>query len=307
MRLFHKWIKMLNKNSIFHIKQSAGLYYSKDSVKGYYSDLRHKVRGDIIFDENGVPINITSSGNKVYFPITIFQYGLGAYDLYLETNDKQYINKFFDSTRWALCAQELSGAWDAFGWLSSDGKYSSMAQGEGASLLIRAYLHSRDKKYLDSAKKAIDFMLIPVNKGGTTIYYSNGGLTFEEKKQNKTVLNGAIFSIWGLWDYCIVTDDNKYKKVLQTSIAYLSKILPEFDCKYWSLYDLDGNIASPFYHDLHVEQLKVMYDLTGNGVFDEYMRKWASYQNSFIKSRKSFVIKSVQKLKQINNAIDLVK
>jgi len=289
------------------MRQAAGLYYNKESVKGYYSDLRHKVTGDILLDDKGVPINITNKGYTVYFAITIFQYGLGSYDLYLETKDKQYLDKFYNSVSWALSAQEDTGAWDAFGWCNPDAKYSSMAQGEGASLLVRAYLESEDKRYLDAAKSAIDFMIIPVEEGGTTLYYPDGGLTFEETKENRTILNGVIFSVWGLRDFCIVSKEDKYKEILKTAVNYLCKKLPIFDCKYWSSYDLDGNIASPFYHDLHLEQLKVMYDLFGNEEFRQYREKWLTYHNSFIKSKRAFIVKAIQKLRVIENEVALVK
>lgn len=307
LQLFKKWINMLSGKSVFHMKQVAGRNYSKDSVKGYYSDMRHKVTGDIIIDEDGVPINITSQGEKIYFSITIFQYGLGAYDLYLETKNKDFLDNFFKSANWALVKQEESGAWDAFGWRKPNAKYSSMAQGEGSSLLVRAFLHNGDKKYLDAAKKAIDFMLIPMNEGGTTLYYPDGGLTFEEKKYSTTILNGAIFSIWGLWDYYLVSKEEKYKVIVETAVKYLCIKLPEFDCRYWSRYDLDGNIASPFYHDLHIEQLEVMFDLFECQEFYEYKNKWLKYQKSLIKSKKSFIVKAYQKVKSIDEGVDLVK
>lgn len=305
--IIFRWIRMLSGKSVFHMRQAAGYYYSKNEVKGYYSDLRHKVTGDILLDDNGVPINITNKGDKVYFSITIFQYGLGAYDLYLETKDINYLNKFFKSVSWALNEQEESGAWNTFGWCNPNAKYSSMAQGEGVSLLVRAFLETKDKIYLDAAKKAIDFMLLSINNGGTTIYYPDGGLTFEETKENRSILNGMIFSIWGLRDYCIISKDKKYYKILQSAVNYLCKILTMYDCNYWSKYDLDGNIASPFYHDLHIEQLKVMYDLFGNIEFIYYAEKWNKYKMSFIKSKRAFLIKAYQKIKKIDNEIVLVR
>jgi heparosan-N-sulfate-glucuronate 5-epimerase len=30
-----------------------------------------------------VPMTIVDTGEQIYFPIAVFQYGLGAYDLYL--------------------------------------------------------------------------------------------------------------------------------------------------------------------------------------------------------------------------------
>ena len=42
----------------------------------------------------------------------------------------------------------------------------------------RRYYETGDCKYLHAAQKAIDFMLKPINKGGTTQYTSSGDIFF---------------------------------------------------------------------------------------------------------------------------------
>jgi len=79
-----------------------------------------------------------------------------------------------------------------------------------------------------------------------------------------------------------------------------------FDCGYWSYYDLSGNIASPFYHNLHIEQLKVMFDLFKIDKFSKYTEKWLGYKNSLFKSKKAFLAKAIQKIKNLNNNVDLI-
>ena len=74
--------------------------------------------------------------------------------------------------------------------------------------------------------------------------------------------------------------------------------LHRFDCKYWSLYDMSNRITSPFYHKLHLAQLKVMYDLTGQKIFNDYYEKWLKYDNSFWGSKRAFVTKAIQKLRE---------
>lgn len=291
------------------MRQMAGGYYEKDRIKGYYSDLRHKVTGNTLLDIEGVPINVTNHGARVYFAITIFQYGLGAYDLYLETGDKQFLDKFYNCVSWTMKNQEVPGGWDAFGFKNKDAKYSSMAQGEGISLLARAFVETKEPKYMIAAKKSLDFMILSIEKGGTTLYNTNGGFTFEESTSSdyRTILNGAIFSIWGLWDYIVITKDKRYIEILHEATKHLATILPMFDCGYWSSYDLSGNITSPFYHDLHIEQLKVMFDLFEIDEFNKYADKWLGYQNSFFKRKKAFFIKVKQKLKNPNSDVSLAQ
>ena len=215
---------MLSGKSVFHTTQTGGLFWKKDSVRGYYSDLRHKVTDNNRLDSFGVPINVTSEGKQVYFPITIFQYGLGAYDLYLETKDEIYKEKFFDSVKWCMENQMECGAWNAFGWCDEKSIFSSMAQAEGISLLCRAFTETKDDTYLECAKKAVDFMLVPVEKGGTACYDELGNLlTLEESGSMKTVMNGMIFSIWGMYDYILCVPNNSYKEKMLLWALYCSE------------------------------------------------------------------------------------
>ncbi len=302
----NRWIRMLRGQSVFHMQQCAGLYYQKGEVKGYYSDLRHKVDGAELIDGNGVPYNQTNTGHEIYFPISIFQYGLGAYDLYLETGDEQYKNRFMNVVNWAAENQQDDGAWNTFGWEDAADPYSSMGQGEGASLLCRAYVEEENAEYLDRALDAVRFMLRTKEEGGCA-RYDGGLMTLEENAEFKTILNGMIFSIWGLYDVCLLCKENDFVEKLELAVFSLEQLLPEYDRRFWSDYDLDQDIASPFYHDLHIEQLKVMYDLFGNKAYKETYERWISYRDSKIKPRRAFVVKAFQKLRQVNSETVIVK
>lgn len=297
--MFKKWLSMLLGKNVLAVQQGIGKKYSKTNINGYYNDLTNKVLFTTNLDENGIPVNLSYNGKKVYFPTAIVQYGLGAYDLYLLTSDKSYYDKFINITNWLLNDQERNGGWDAFERIGQTdcNKYSAMTQGECASILIRAYLHTNDSRYHDAAIKAIDFMLKPVHEGGTTRYIKEK-IYFEEyvKSRPDLVLNGWIFAIFGLLDVCKLTNEVKYKKALQSSIYSLKTELSKYDTGYWSFYDQGGKIGSPFYHDLHIAQLKVLYDLFEIDEFNYYAIKWSKYQKNIFK--KSFAIskKAFQKI-----------
>lgn len=82
-----KWINMLRGNSVYHVNQDEGKYYSKTEVKGYYNNLTDKV---LLFGKkgNGIPTTTVDTGETIYFSIAIFQYGLASYDLYLSSSKK---------------------------------------------------------------------------------------------------------------------------------------------------------------------------------------------------------------------------
>ena len=93
---------------------------------------------------------------------------------------------------------------------------------------------------------------------------------FNEYTSEPLILNGWIFSYWGLRDYALMLDDEQVRNVAEKTLKTIIKTLPEYDLGYWSRYDLTKRIASPFYHRLHIAQLRVMFDLTGEQVFEIY-------------------------------------
>lgn len=291
-----KWYNMVAGKSVYHVNQGAGKVYSKDEIKGYYNDLIEKItrfgRSD-----NEIPHTIVDTGEEIEFPIAIFQYGLAAYDIYLlsEKQDKDAWAKVVSCAEWAVNNQQDDGAWVTFEYENPEYPYSSMAQGEGISLLLRAYIETKDERYLASAIKAKNFMILPIEEGGTTKYNGNKIYLYECPRE-PLILNGWIFSLWGLMDYVKATHDSSTKSVLDLSLATLEDELPFYDLGYWSKYEDEKRIASPFYHKLHIAQLDVMYDLTGKEIYHRMARKWEKNQNNWFFKKYAFIRKAIQKI-----------
>lgn len=173
-----------------------------------------------------------------------------------------------------------------------------MAQGEGISLLLRAFIEFKEEKYKIAAKKAMDFMKLSIEKNGTCDYCKKD-IYLKEFPNNPTVLNGWIFSIFGIIDYLkIYKEDIKTKEFYNTTINTLINVLPQYDIKYWSKYDINEKIASPFYHRLHIKLLKVLSELTEYEIFEEYAKTFEEYQNKKINKIRAFIKKAIQKLKE---------
>jgi heparosan-N-sulfate-glucuronate 5-epimerase len=290
-----KWYKMLTGTSILHVNQGAGKIYSKEEVSGYYNDLTEKVLKGENLQSVEIPKLKLENGEEVIFPIAVFQYGLGAYDLYLLENKEIYLNKFRLTAEWALANQEENGAWSNFFFEYPKFPYSAMAQGEGASLLIRAYKQSGKIEYLEASKKAIEFMLIPLEDGGTALFI-NDNVFLQEFIHKPTVLNGWIFALFGLFDYVKISGDHKIREYLNKTIHSIAVNLHNFDNGYWSMYDIDKMLTSPFYHNLHIAQLEVLYDLFGVKEFKEYCDRWTGYNENWANKTRAFVVKAIQKL-----------
>lgn len=298
--LYLKWLKMLLGKSDLHVNQGRGKIYSKEGIKGYYNDLTLKVNWHGEVDLDGLPINVNEMGAKLYNPTTIAQFGLGNYDLYLLTNSHVYYRQFINSVNWMVKDQHQCGGWDVFERLGSKRtyKYSAMTQGEGASLLIRAFKETNNEEYLAKAKKAIDLMLLPVEKGGTS-RYGNDKLFLEETVESKPVLilNGWIFAIFGLFDITKIIPELKYNYALEKTLDTLKSELKKYDSGYWSYYDQCGRLASPFYHNLHIALLDALYDLFNIEEFKIVRDTWASYLKSNYNKGRAFIIKAYQKIK----------
>lgn len=292
-----RWYLMLTGKSVWHVNQDIGKCFAKDEIRGYYNNMMEKVtKMPELLNNTELPKLNLENGKFTYFPVAIFQYALGCYDLYLRTKEESYIRKFIQCVEWTLTHQDDGGRWNNFSHYCPKTPYGAMAQGEAASVLVRAYVYTKEQKYLDAAKKAIDFMLLPLNEGGTTKYEGEDAFLMEYTFKN-VVMNGFIFSWWGLYDYVVATHDGgKYKQALDNTMKSLVKILPKFKCGYWSMYSLDRLIASPFYHNLHIAQMQAMYQLTGEQIFDDYAKRWTRQQkNPFCKGL-AFLRKSIQKI-----------
>ena len=297
-RNLSKWFHMIKGDSILHVNQGVGKAYSVSDITGYYNDLTEKITLDKENEQMEVPLTVSElNGQKYHFPIAIFQYGLGAYDLYLLEGKKDNLERFKRCAEWAKNNQLYDGSWEMYELNPGLKKCSAMAQGEAGSLLLRAYYEFNNTTYLDAARKAIDFMLVSVDSGGPTVYQGET-VVLLEYADFPPILNGMIFALWGLFDLLKIKgieNVDYYQQVYDKSVQTIVDLLPKFDAKYWSMYDTKNHIASPFYHRLHIAQLKVMYEITKRREFDEYAQLFESYLNNKLYYNKAFMKKAIQK------------
>lgn len=307
LRLFRQIIKLSLKGDYYHLPLPQGAFVEKGSVKGYYSDLRCKASWPGQRDDQGILICQTLEGRRLYFPTTIIQYGLGHYDLWLETCAEKHREEFLKVAEWLLTHQDEIGGWDVFSQLRSEAtnKYSAMTQGQATSLLLRAFLGVKEEKYLEVVKKAMNLMLTPVSEGGTSIYQGNEVFLEEvPTKKHSLILNGWIFAIFGLLDYTLVINDPDAKQALTATLNTLERHIDVYDRGYWSNYDCRNAISSPFYHRLHIDLLQTLHELTERNIFSETVEKWTKYERSFYNKARSVSRKIWDKMKSEHEIIN---
>ena len=304
LNMLRRWVNIALGKSATAILQDQGKYYSTAELAGYYNDLTGKVGDGTVVDSQGIPLSQIGKEEFAYFPIAIFQYGLGMYDLYLAGDSRSDCTVLKNIAQWALENQRDDGSWDCFGPIKS--RYytvSSMGQGEGASFLFRMWKLFGEECYLQAAFRAVDCMLRPVENGGTSILKERE-LFLEEYPQEprRSVMNGWIFSLFGLYDAAML-DPQRYLSSLRQTVSTLKNHLSDYDLGFWSRYDLTGRVASPAYHSLHIAQLRVLAVITQEPAFDDFADRLARYERSKVKRAMAIGYKFLQKLFEKSDAV----
>ncbi|WP_270848409.1 D-glucuronyl C5-epimerase family protein [Candidatus Collinsella stercoripullorum] len=303
--MLRRWAKILAGGTEVAVEQGPGRCCRSGELAGYWNDLTGKVSPNTLLDDCGVPLSVIAGGRKVNFPIAVFQYALGRYDLSLiePNNAEEHLDALRACADWALASQRADGSWDAFGPIGSS-KYtvSSMAQGEGCSMLLRAYRALSDDRYLEAALEAARFMLVDFADGGTAIR-ENDGLFLEEYPQDprRSVMNGWVFSLFGLYDASLA--DDSFCEPFALSCQTLASHLDDYDSGYWSLYDLERRISSPAYHTLHIAQLRAVAELTGDDRFSDKAERFEGYAAKRANRIRAIAGKVAQKLAEKSDAV----
>jgi heparosan-N-sulfate-glucuronate 5-epimerase len=256
--------------------QPPGLLFEPDRVRGYFVDFRSKTNAK------------AARAPASLLPVDLAQVALGWYERML-LGDGRATNHFEVACRLLLDQAEndegallwphtqtipkyrLSGRW-----------YAGMAQGQAASVFVRAYLHSGNSGYEDAARRAIEPLL---RRDSRFVTDTPSGPVLEEAEANPPshILNGWIFTLWGLWDVRAGLDEPGVSGLLDETIACLRVRLEDYDVGWWTRYSLFPHalpdLAKPFYHRLHVDQMAVLHRLTGIAEFGSAARRWAAYDS----------------------------
>jgi heparosan-N-sulfate-glucuronate 5-epimerase len=278
----------------------------------YYMLFAEKAEYQGAYNSSGVPqLDYRGRIGLQYNPIAIAQYGLGNYNLWRSSGDPGRRQKLFLIADW-LCShleQNSHGlsVWNHhFDWEYRDTLkapwYSALAQGQGISVLVRAHKELRDSRYLDAARQAFATFQQPMEDGGVAFTDESGDLWFEEYIVSPPthILNGFIWALWGIYDYFLATQDHSARELFSRGVTTLLHNLGRYDLGFWSLYEQSGTrlpmVASRFYHELHVVQLRVMHRLTGEETFARVADRWESYGRSRANRTRALCYKSAFKL-----------
>jgi hypothetical protein len=168
--------------------------------------------------------------------------------------------------------------------------FSSMAQGQAASVLVRAYLATGQDRYADAALSALRILEDSADPRGLVIDALHGPVLEEcPSDPPSQILNGWVFTLWALWETYIGLGETVHNHLFERSARALERTLPDYDLGWWTRYSLfprpDDDLAKPAYHRIHADQMEAMYRLTGSLVFHDAHLRWADYDRPANRAR----------------------
>ncbi|MDP3974685.1 MAG: D-glucuronyl C5-epimerase family protein [Candidatus Jorgensenbacteria bacterium] len=297
--------------SFWHERPAVG-DFNPQELRGYYMTFADKAAYKGPKDEHGVILfDYFFDIGRQYNPLAIAQYGLGHWNLYLKTKDQKHLTEAKQQAEWLVANLEPNEkglkVWKhKFPWhykfSLAPGWYSGHAQGTGISLLARLYKETNDARYLDAARDAFPALSVDIENGGVLYRDAEGGVWLEEYlvPEPTRILNGYLWALWGVWDYWLLTKDDKARSLWNDCVATIEKNVYRYDLGFWSRYDLSRQllpmIASPYYHSLHVVQLRATSRIAGSEHLESRAKRWEKYARNPVYRVLALILKAIFKV-----------
>jgi hypothetical protein len=278
--------------------QPVGAHVRPGELAGYYVDLSPKAQAPSWppewFSEDKEPFIYTA------------QWGLGAYERYLAGEGDEWRAAAVDAARHLLDTQEQDGR-HAGAWVHEYGLdhtfdvgdrwISAMAQGEAASLLVRAHAATGEERFSEAAQLAMRLLAVPLADGGVRADLGDGFFLQEYPTDPPShVLNGGIFALWGYYDVAVGLGDDDAMREFEAGVDTVAANLHRWDTGSWTRYDLFPfpltNVASSFYHLLHIDQLRALQVIAPRPEFGPAIERFEHYRASRIRRMRAFTHKA---------------
>lgn len=285
------------------------------TLRAYPQNFEDKIGRITTVDENGV-IFLDYKGDLglQYNPNAIAQLALGYYDKILSSEDcrREFLTQAAYFINHGRIIEDDVLLWE-YNFPFENREYqeapwrSALAQGQGISVCLRAYVLTKNERYLEAAKRAFNsFRYLAREHPGGVLDDARGHVWLEEYifKPPNHVLNGFIWALWGVRDYAVYFNDKYAWEIWHACLKTLEENLYHYDIGFWTSYDLaplNGKEypimpASVYYQNLHCIQMEAMHRLTGKHIFKHYTERWVSQLSNPVNKLRSQVWKAYFKL-----------
>jgi heparosan-N-sulfate-glucuronate 5-epimerase len=267
--------------------QRIGTFTPGVPESGYYNDLSVEARKLGTAAEALEHLKRLTKVRELANPVTVAQIGLGSWSL--AGLDARWSGVAEIAAEWLATHLDAAGRLAYFfptrhTFVLEPPWYSAMAQGEAASLLVRAAGTRGDGAFVAAASAAVRPLLA---QSSPLVVTTPDGPVLQEYPTSPPahVLNGWIFALWGLYDVSAATRHHEASAAFEQGVDALASRLRLYRAwPGWSRYDLFPhplpNVASPFYHRLHVAQLGAMHKLAPRAAFEGAVKRWAPAASS---------------------------
>jgi len=265
---------------------------------GYVKDQKGiKLDSNLVYYVDYSKIQSLGVSNQLsYYPITIGLGALRSLQAFKLTHDSLHYEIFIANSDWLCKNIDSSGNWFTMHNKQIGNEVlvapwpSAMSQGLGMSVLTRTYKITHDSTYLLYARKALLSFGKTIQEGGVRTN-NKFGVFYEEyplDSNSAHVLNGFIYSLYGLYDLWCLDSNLLAKEYFEEGISTLTNTLPMYDLGNWTRYDLNPiknlrnhwGYCSPWYQKLHIAQLSSIYLITEDKMFEDYATKFTQQEES---------------------------
>lgn len=255
------------------------LYFTLEDIPFYYHPL----------DDQGIPYKVYISVGDQYNPTRVAAYALAHYNLFADSGDYVAKDVVLRIADWFLQKENARYEYN-FDWQDLKAPWiSCMAQGEAASVLVRAFIITNDSAYLNHARKSLAPFFVDIAQGGVRSYLPDNSVFLEEYPSQKPghVLNGFLYSIIGLKEYCDISKDEDALSLFNELANSLSCNIYLWSASSWSLYEVRecskkiANYCTPSYHNLQISQLKWVLEHYPSDNLKEVIGIWEHGLKSF--------------------------
>lgn len=272
--------------TIFHFEPAAL------DVPAYPLDLEPILDDESLFfglkDQNGLPMARFPSFGEIYMPTRIAAFALAHYNRFLLHENSGSRAEFLKAADWFM--QAADALWhyaNDYGELKAPW-VSGMAQGEGVSVLVRAFNLTNDGRYIEQAKQALAPLMKYKSAGGVRSLIDGQHEFIEEYPFAKPshTLNGFMYCLIGLHDLAQLSPEAVEAVGFSDLFTTLETQIDRWDIGYWTTYDLHQaksgrrNASTMLYHRLHVSLLTYLAAKLDSPVLREVVERWNGYCNS---------------------------
>lgn len=269
------------------------------TIENYFIELgNYKTKTQKYKDKNGILFRkpftdtkkyITKPGiDTLYIATDMSGNIIMDYSKFTETKDSTYYYEILRFGNWLkknVVIKNNFAVWPYhFKFTKYDLDYDwcgAWALGNILSAISRLIVLTGDSTYIALANKTVNTFETKIEDGGILFTDEKNNYWFEEYPAlpPNHVLNGHINGLFGLYDYWRITKNKKAETLFDKGVKTVLDNLEKYDTGYWSYYDLQyPYVADYYYHkNVHIPQLKVLYQLTGNKIFKQYAEKWKGY------------------------------